>query len=249
MARNDSQPAACSSWTIGTRSDARARAFSCLAATASLTCLAVNRTPRKPPSLTPRRLAAASAAFVRSEIISRSCWAITAIMPMVSRWQAACRRPRSPRPLFRARGGNGHRPIRHASIPRANGGATCSALPLLRIASSILRSDSRQMSAIGGPDRAPPNIGAVPSAPLTLQKELIAYAERNALEAARWVFEAGSAKRCACSRQASCSLRISARPSDQPAAARPGCTGIVSNGHILVPRLRASRRLSLLTKI
>ena len=64
---------------------ARARAFSCLAATASLTCLAVNRTLRKPPSLTPRRLAAASAAFVRSEIISRSCWAITAIMPMVSR--------------------------------------------------------------------------------------------------------------------------------------------------------------------
>jgi hypothetical protein len=58
-------------------------------------------------------------------------------------------------------------------------------------------------------------------------------------------FEAGSAKRCACSRQASRSLRSLARPSDQPAAARPGCTGIVSNGHILVSRLRASRRLSL----
>jgi hypothetical protein len=42
------------------------RAFSCLAATAGFTCLAVKRAPRNPPSWTPRRLAAARAAFVRS---------------------------------------------------------------------------------------------------------------------------------------------------------------------------------------
>src|SRR5262249_49386354 len=39
---------------------------------------------RMPPSLTPRALAAARAAFVRALICSRSCWAITASRPMVS---------------------------------------------------------------------------------------------------------------------------------------------------------------------
>jgi hypothetical protein len=42
MARRDSQPAACSSWTMGMRSVARARAFSCLAATAGLGAPTVN---------------------------------------------------------------------------------------------------------------------------------------------------------------------------------------------------------------
>jgi hypothetical protein len=38
MARSDSKPAACSSWTMGARSDARARAFSCRESSGAASC-------------------------------------------------------------------------------------------------------------------------------------------------------------------------------------------------------------------
>ena len=85
MARSDVQPLACSSLMVGARSSARLRACSWRAAVPSARCLAVSRAPRSPPSFTPRRLAAASAARVRSEMRRRSSSAITAMMPIVSR--------------------------------------------------------------------------------------------------------------------------------------------------------------------
>jgi hypothetical protein len=72
MARSDSHPASCSSLIVGARSIALLRARSCPAALPAARALAVKRAPRSPPSFTPRRLAAARAAFVRAEIIPAS---------------------------------------------------------------------------------------------------------------------------------------------------------------------------------
>ena len=69
MTRNDTQPAAFSSFTMSARSDARACALARWAALPAARAFAVSFTPRLPPSFTPRRLAAAKAAFVRR----RSC--------------------------------------------------------------------------------------------------------------------------------------------------------------------------------
>jgi hypothetical protein len=77
IARRDSQPAACSSLMVG--AIARLRACACRAALSAARALAVNRTPRSPPSFTPRRLAAARAALVRAETIPASSSATAAI--------------------------------------------------------------------------------------------------------------------------------------------------------------------------
>jgi hypothetical protein len=55
------------------------RTRSCTAALPAALALAVKRAPRSPPSFTPRRLAAARAAFVRAEIIPASSSATAAI--------------------------------------------------------------------------------------------------------------------------------------------------------------------------
>src|ERR671935_905103 len=65
MARNDSQPAACSSLMVSARSEARSCARATRTARPATLALTVNLAPRSPPSLLPRLLAAASAAFVR----------------------------------------------------------------------------------------------------------------------------------------------------------------------------------------
>ena len=61
-----------SSFTVSVRSDARACALARWAALPAARAFAVSLAPRSPPSFTPRRLAAAKAAFVRAEIMSAS---------------------------------------------------------------------------------------------------------------------------------------------------------------------------------
>src|ERR1700738_3480378 len=64
---------------VGARSSARRRACSWRTALPAARCLAVSRAPRSPPSLTPRRFAAARASFVRFEIMPASSSAMAAI--------------------------------------------------------------------------------------------------------------------------------------------------------------------------
>jgi ABC transporter substrate binding protein len=69
IARSEAAPVACSSAITGARSAARAAAASALASAPFWRAFAVSFAPgRKPPSFLPRRLAAASAALMRSEI-------------------------------------------------------------------------------------------------------------------------------------------------------------------------------------
>jgi len=68
MARNDSTPLARSSLMTGAMSAALASARACSAFFEAACIFADGVTPRLPPSLTPRRFAAASAFLVRSEI-------------------------------------------------------------------------------------------------------------------------------------------------------------------------------------
>jgi hypothetical protein len=63
MSRSDSAPAACNSSSVGARSVARLRARACETALPAARAFAVSRVPRSPPSLTPRRFAAANAAL------------------------------------------------------------------------------------------------------------------------------------------------------------------------------------------
>ena len=91
MARSDSQPAACSSLITGASSSAHSCERRATVALPAFRAFAVRRAPRSPPSFTPRRLAAARAAFVRSEIMPASSWATVAICDGISldQWQAA----------------------------------------------------------------------------------------------------------------------------------------------------------------
>jgi hypothetical protein len=79
MARNDSQPAACSSFMVAARSEARSCARARRTARPAALALAVSLAPRSPPSFLPRLLAAASAALVRAEIMPASSSATAAI--------------------------------------------------------------------------------------------------------------------------------------------------------------------------
>jgi hypothetical protein len=69
MARKEVAPAVCNSAIVGARSATRASARFVTTSEAALRMALVIVVPRYPPSLTPRRFAAANAAFVRSEII------------------------------------------------------------------------------------------------------------------------------------------------------------------------------------
>jgi hypothetical protein len=92
MALNDVASEARRSAIVGARSASRSRAFSRRATTLfARPSTAISRMfPRSPPSLAPRAFAAASAAFVRAEIISASCSATAARTCTVSRF--ACGR-------------------------------------------------------------------------------------------------------------------------------------------------------------